>query len=177
VSGGQLIGESWALALGRPNTAPHAHCVLLGHGRIMYAGTAEPCTVREGVPVFISGWTTSWTNLDPGLTSDPREQARLATESDRAAVTSESITIDGCGPINFRTARFEVLSRQFRILMAEPNDYGLPAQEITYVAHGWSVVIQGLRPGRHLIHTTFVIDYGEPFTISFDYVVDVTRRR
>jgi hypothetical protein len=177
VSGGELAGEDWAITIGRPSTAPPPHCELLGHGRILYIGHHGPCSVRAGVPVFVGGLGTAWTNLDPGLTSDPREQARLATENDRATIKKETITIDGCGPINFRTPRFEVLSRQFRVWMPEPNFFGVPAQEVNYVAHGWSVVIQGLRPGRHLIRTDFTVDFGVPEHFSVDYVVDVLPRR
>jgi hypothetical protein len=176
VSVSELRGEAWALVVEQPSTAPHPHCVLLGNGRIMYPGTKEPCAVHEGVPVYISGETTFWTNLDPPQkTSDPREQARLATEQDRAHVKKSTITIDDHGPTNFLTPRFEELSRQFRVL--KPKAKGVPAQEITFVAHGWGVVIKGLPSGRHHIHTDVSHDSGETEDARFDYVVDVLPRR
>ncbi len=179
VSGGEVLGEAWKISIEQPSTDPASfpNCEMLGHGRIMYPDHDAPCAVRAGVPVFIVGSSTAWTNLDPPPTSDPREQARLATESDRDHVKKLTITIDGRGPINYRTPRFEVLSRQFRALMPVPNYYELPAQEVTFVAHGWGVMVKGLRPGRHHIHTEWTLDFGVPEVEHWDYVVDVLPRR
>ena len=79
VSGAEMLGEAWSMAIAQSS---FPHCMLLGHGRIMFPYDGAPCAVRAGVPVFIPGPSTAWTNLDPGLTSDPREQARLAIEND-----------------------------------------------------------------------------------------------
>ncbi len=179
VSNAEVLGEAWKIVAEQPSTvsSPFPRCVLLGHGRIMYADHDAPCAVRAGVPVFITGSSTAWFNLDSSPpTSDPREQARLAIENDRA-VKKLTITIDGSGPINYRTPRFELLSRQYRALMPEPNFYEVPAQEITFVVHGWGVMVKGLRPGRHHIHTQWTLDFGVPEVEHWDYVVNVLPQR
>ncbi len=171
VSGAEVLGEVWTMAI-QESTSPH--CMLVGHGRIMFPDPDAPCAVRAGVPVFINGESTAWTNLDPGLTSDPREQARLAIEND-THVKKLTITIDGRGPINYRTPRFEALTRQLRVWVPETGDE--PAQEVTFVAHGWGVMVKGLRPGRHHIHTEWTHDFGVPETAQWDYVLHVLPRR
>ena len=173
VSGAEMLGEAWSMAIAQSS---FPHCMLLGHGRIMFPDPDAPCAVRAGVPVFIPGPSTAWTNLDPGLTSDPREQARLAIENDHAHVKKLTITIDGRGPINYLTPRFEALSRQLRVWMPAQPD-GTPAQEVTFVVHGWGVMVQGLRPGRHLIHTEWTNDFGGELEVfQLDFVLDVLPR-
>jgi hypothetical protein len=162
LSGSELFGAGWAAQLENPPDAFAGACMPLGkHGKIAVpvpnSDLTASCTLKPGTPVYIF-FGTECSNVEdpPFFGADATAQRACALAFDEEFFVAASITVDGGEPVDLLTPRFEVFSPQMTVDLPPDNILGVPAQTATFVAHGWAVIVRGLRPGEHTITVTLV---------------------
>jgi hypothetical protein len=177
MTGGELLGQSWATEFESAPGAFVGECLPLGKkaGKVVFPIPDENltsfCAVKPGTPVFIApGSECSDVEEDPFFGADAAAQRACALEFDEALFVSAELSVDGGRPVNLLTPRFELFSPQMTVDLPEDNVFGIPAQTATFVAHGWGAIVRGLSPGEHTIFIHVVdSDGGEttaPLTID-----------
>jgi hypothetical protein len=157
LSGGELLGQFWAVQLENPADAFLGGCFSLGKGGKVAVPApdenfAASCTVKPGTPVYIApGSECSDVEEPPFFGADEAEQRECAIAFDREFFTAATVSVDGAEPIDFRKRRFEAVSPQVTVELAPDNFLGVPAQTATFVAHAWAFLVRGLTPGEHVI--------------------------
>jgi hypothetical protein len=177
MTGGELLGEAWFQLLSNPNGTFSGGCMPLGRKGKVQVPEPGPdftsaCTVKKGTKLFIFfGSSCSDVEPPPFFGADEEEQRACAIAAGEF-FTAASISVDGRKPVDFRKRRFELISPQRTVDLPEDNYLGVPAQEATFVAHGWEVLIRGLRRGEHTIEVvvTDVEGVSTTFTASIEVV-------
>lgn len=157
LSPGELLGRSWAVTF---ESAPGAfvdECIPLGKGgKVAFPLPGEDftsfCTVKPGTPIMVApGSECSDVEEEPFFGDDAAAQRACALAFDEEFFVSATMSVDGGSPVNILTPRFELFSPQMTVDLPEDNVFGIPPQTMTFVAHGWAVMIGGLTPGEHTI--------------------------
>jgi hypothetical protein len=178
LTGDELLGEAWVQLLSHPADAFSGSCLPVGHKGRVVAPQPGPdfessCTVKQGTRVFFFiGSDCSNVEEDPFFGEDEAEQAACAIAADEFFVDI-SITVDDGDPVDIRNPRFELLSPQRTVELAEDNFLGVDAGPATFVAHGWGALVKKLRPGEHTI--TVVVTDAEGVTTTARAFIDVVR--
>jgi hypothetical protein len=176
LSGSELFGAGWAAQLENPPDAFVGGCMPLGHkGKIAAPVPDEnftaSCTIKPGTPIYIFfGSECSNVEEPPFFGADAAAQRACALAFDEAFFTAASVSVDGAEPVNVLTPPFEVFSPQMTVDLPPDNILGVPPQTATFVAHGWAVIVRGLRPGEHTV--TVVVDAGGEAT-TFPATINV----
>lgn len=171
LTGGQLLGEEVRQIL----ELPPAVNPYLGNGdscfaagrkdKVLIAWTREvapTCTVKPGTPIFVmtSWWECSNVETNEESAGGPTEagQRKCALKSLRADNVLDAIlvSIDGRRPVNVYSDRYLAVSRQVTADLPASNLFGLPEQEMTFVAAAWVAMIRPLPPGTHRIRVETV---------------------
>jgi hypothetical protein len=153
MTGGELLGEDWALGLSGLSTPFTGTCTTLA-GRVLAPhprddGTAT-CTGDTSSRVFFF-FGSFCSNVEAPLFPATRAaQLACAVAADQA-IEALTITVDGGRPIDIVRRRFEVSSPQRTVLLPPDNFLGVPAGYVTFTAHAWAAMVMNLRPGRHTI--------------------------
>jgi hypothetical protein len=180
LTGGELLGESWATEFESPPGAFVGGCIPLGkNGKVVFPLTDENftsfCTVKPGTPVFLApGSECSDVEDPPFFGADEAAQRACALAADEEFFVSAVMTVDGGEPVDLLTPRFELFSPQMSVELPPDNVFEIPAQPVTFVAHGWGVLVRGLRPGEHVIALEVETSDGERTTVLL--TIDVVPR-
>ena len=172
LTGDELLGESWAARLVLPAENRFVgRCQPLGRGGQVLQpvigddGTAT-CTARPGKPIFLRyGTFCNDVEPPPYFGADAAAQRACAVALDEGVVALR-IGVDGRPPVEIHRPRFDLISPQRTVQLPPDNFMGVPPQTMTFVAHAWGALVDGLRRGRHTI--TFQI-----VTVDFDATVTV----
>jgi hypothetical protein len=173
----ELFGEAWADLLSNPVGTFEGGCQSLGHkGKVQApvpdADLTSTCTVKPGTPVlFFFGSECSNVEEPPFFGADAAAQRACALAADEAFFVSGSIAVDGGEPASIVNSRFELFSPQRTVELPPDNFLGVPPQTATFVAHGWAAIVQGLRPGHHVI--TVVVEDIEFGATTFEAIINV----
>jgi hypothetical protein len=182
---GQLLGEEFRQILELP---PDAN-PLLGNGdnclstgredKVLILWTtpapADPsvCNVKPGTPVFFSSLFAECSTVEPppffGVTEEEQRQCALdflQTTPFEAILVS----IDGGPPVDIGLDSFLAISGQGTLELSDSNIFGVPEQQATFVAAGYSALVRPLPPGSHTITVTIV---GGPLAGTNRAVVNV----
>jgi hypothetical protein len=175
LKGGELLGEAWFQVLSHPAGTFSGGCMPVTHKvvspEVDLEGNAS-CTIRKGTTVMLFlGSECSDVEEPPFFGATAREQRECAIAADEFFVSAQ-VSIDGGDPIEQVDPRFEFISPQRTVDLPEDNFLGVEAQEATFVAHGWILLIQKLRPGDHVISGTVTDVEGttSPFEIQLEVV-------
>ena len=180
LSGGELLGETWADELEVPADAFAGSCHYVGKNdkvAVPVPGDdlTASCTVRPGSPVYIlPGSECSDVEEDPFFGADAAAQRACAIEFDHDYFLSVRISVDGGSPVETVTPRFEVVSPQMSVNLAPDNFLGVPPGPATFVAHAWGSLVRGLSPGEHVISADVSTSDGVSDTVV--YTIDVVPR-
>ncbi len=175
LTGGQLLGEAWAQAnySGAPNPL-NGSCESLARDVIVAhfdEDLSARCQATQRTRLFLFFGTACF-NVEEGVGETRQEQLACAVRADEA-IHELNVTVDG-DITDLVNRRFELFSPQRTVQLPEPNGFGIPAQEVTFTAHGWGAVVRRLRPGRHIVTFEVVApEWGEPTT--FTIILDVVR--
>ena len=160
LSGSKLFGAGWAAQLENPPDAFLGGCMPLGKKDRIAAPVPDQnftamCTVKPGTPIYIFfGSECSNVEESPFYGADAAAQRACALGFDEDFFAAASVSVDGADPIDLLTPQFEVFSPQMTVDLPADNILGVPAGTATFVAHGWSVMVRGLRPGEHTVTVT-----------------------
>lgn len=184
-TGGQLLGQLWYLVYSLPAPVnPWAGngdlCQRLGGtGRVLLPHGGADCTVDQGTPVLVFGWSTTCDNIidpavDPGgYGADAAAQRKCAVASDRnAPLQAINVTVDDGGTVNIKRQRYEVISPQRQVQLPPDNLAGISPRAATFTAHGWVALLTHLTPGRHTLRIGIVFPDGTSERMS---VINVVR--
>jgi hypothetical protein len=176
LTGGELLGEAWALGLVQPADQPDAFagtCVTLAHDVIAPHpdnGSAT-CTGTRATRLLVF-WGSECSNRDDPPADTRAAQLACVTTADRAIKALE-VTVDDGDSIDIVRPRFELFSPQRTITLPPDNVFGTDERTATFTAHAWGAVIRSLRPGRHTV--TFAValdgDQEERFTLTIDLTI------
>jgi hypothetical protein len=172
LTGGELLGESWATGLVLPEGENpfRGTCLTLArnvqHPSIGEDGTAT-CTVTQRTRLFVYfGSTCSNVEPAPFFGETEEEQLACAVAADRG-FEQLNVTVDKRDKIKLLRRRFELFSPQRTIELPPNNVFGIPPRTATFTAHGWGAVIRNLRPGHHTVTLEVANpDYGDPFSVT-----------
>jgi hypothetical protein len=177
MTGGQLLGEAWATGNYTDGPNPlNGGCGSIARDVInphFGDNLTATCTATQRTRLFLS-WGTACFNVEfeEGAGETEGEQIDCAVRLDQA-IQELNVTVDG-ETTDLVNPRFELFSPQRTVQLPEPNGFGIPAQEVTFTAHGWGAVVRRLRPGRHTVTFEVVApDWGEPTT--FTIILNVVR--
>jgi hypothetical protein len=177
LSGGELLGQFWAVQLENPADAFLGDCFSLGKkGKIAVPAPDEnfaaECTVKPGTPVYIApGGECSDVEDPPFFGEDEAAQRACVLAFDREFFLAASVSVDGAEPVDFLTPRFEVISPQMTVQLAPDNFLGVPPQTATFVAHAWAFVVRGLTPGEHVI--TALVETADGAVTEARFIINV----
>lgn len=168
LTGGELLGEAWAVGPFAGEDPFRGGCVTLAHDVIAphpgETGTAT-CTATPSTRLLVFFGTACF-NVEPGVGETEEEQLACAEASDRA-IHELNVTVDDGKTINLVRRRFELVSPQMSVELPDGNVFDVPAQTATFTAHAWGAVIRKLRPGRHAVVMEVVApDFGGTFTLT-----------
>ena len=168
LTGGELLGEAWAVGPFAGEDPFSGRCVTLAHNVIAphpgEAGTAT-CTATPQTRLFVFFGTACF-NVEPGVGETEEEQLACAVASDQA-IHELNVTVDDGETINLVSERFELVSPQVNVELPPGNVFDVPAQTATFTAHAWGAVIRKLRPGQHTVAMEVVApDFGGTFTLT-----------
>ena len=148
------LGELWTTVLEAPAaTNPFTGgdpCIDLG-GRVVapFAGGPEfTCTVEPGTKLFVVGFSTECSTVEPPPFhgTDEASLRQCARDAD-AAIGTPTVTLDG-SPV----ALTETETGLLNLVLPAGNIFDLPAgTEGQSVAHGWVALLHPLPPGSHVI--------------------------
>ena len=129
-------------------------------------GGTVTCPVKPGTPIFVFGFGSACSDVDPDpfFAIGEAAQRTCARENTHESVLEAHVTVDGGAPVDIRRDRFEVTSPQVTAVLPEDNPFGVPAGTTAHlVSDIYAAAIRSLTPGRHTIlvdvETVFV-----PFT-------------
>jgi hypothetical protein len=169
MTGGELLGESWAYLLSRPASEIQDGCVALDRrGMLLWPlGSPITCTGARGTSMFIwIGSECSSAEPEPSHGDTAREQRACAIRADQA-IDSVRVTVDDGDTVEIRRRAFEVVSPQRTVELPPGNIFGVDPRTATFVAHAWAAHVTGLRPGRHTL-TIEVPAFPATSTINLD---------
>jgi hypothetical protein len=156
LTGGELMGEAWVRLLSHPAGTFSGSCFPVDpKGKVVVPDPGpdftSTCTVKQGTRVFFFvGAECSNVEEPPFFAVGEAAQAACAIAADEIFLEI-SITVDGGEPVDILNPRFELLSPQRTVEIAENNFLGVPASPANFVAHGWGAFVKKLRPGAHTI--------------------------
>ena len=157
LTGGELLGQSWATEFESPPGAFVGECIPLGkNGKVVFPLPDENlsafCTVKPGTSVFIAP-SSECSNIEdpPFFGADAAAQRACALAFDEEFFVSATISVDGGRAVDLLTPRFELFSPQMTVELPPDNVFGVPPQTVTLAAHGWGAIVRGLPPGEHVI--------------------------
>jgi hypothetical protein len=158
-SAGALLGQVWTLGYTTPVSQEIA-CRRIGQtGHVLVFPGGEPCTIERGTPVFLSLGGTCDDVVDP--TIDPNRadyavgeaaQRECAERLSKEVFAGVSVSVDDGTAVDIRKPRYEVFSPQQHVQLAPDNFYGISPRPVTFVAFGWSALVQNLSLGVHTLH-------------------------
>jgi hypothetical protein len=168
-TGGELLGDAWALGLVQPADQPDAFagtCVTLARDVIAPHpdnGTATCAgTPHTRLLVF---WGSECSNRDDPPAETRAAQLACVIDGDRA-IKSVRVTVDDGDTIDIVRSRFELISPQRTVELPPDNVFGTDERTATFTAHAWGAVIRSLRPGRHIVTVAVALDPNERFTLT-----------
>jgi hypothetical protein len=170
-STGRLMGELWSQLYSIPLPENPAfggdgdHCLTLARG-VVEAVEGGPCTVSQGT-IDVIGLGSAWSSAEPPFPTTEADQQAISLTTDIGLFARISLTIDNDDPVEIRTPRFELFSRQRVVQLPPDNITGGPAQTATFSAHGWFARIRGLRLGRHTIVQDALLVDGDHQTLAY----------
>ena len=157
LSGGELLGQGWALEFESAPGSFVGECIPLGNkGTVVFPLADENltsfCTVKPGTSVMIApGSECSDVEEPPFFGADAAAQRACALKFDEEFFLSAIMSVDGGKAVELLKPRFELFSPQMTVDLPLDNVFGVPAQTVTFVAHGWGAIVRGLNPGEHTI--------------------------
>ena len=164
LTGGELLGESWARASYSNAPNPLSGSCLTVARNVLQPQFDEDltarCTATQSTRLFLRFGTACF-NVEEGVGETEQEQLECAVTDDQE-IDEINITVDGGETTNLVRRRFELFSRQRTVELPENNVFDIPAQAVTFTAHAWGAVVRRLRPGQHII-TYQVVAFGESF--------------
>jgi hypothetical protein len=154
----ELIGTGFLRAYTSTPETPPTDCPTFGRrGEILLmesTGQTVTCTVKPGTPVFVFGFGSACSDVepDPFFAKGASAQEDCARAFNAEFIDRIQVTVDDREPVDLLTDRFEVTSPQRFFMLPENNFFGKPAgTEGSLVAVAYVGVIRGLTPGRHTI--------------------------
>jgi hypothetical protein len=152
LTGGELLAEGWARGLSGSNVPFSGTCTTLARNVLQAHGGDDgtaTCTATPRSRLFV-GFGSFCSDIGDGLET---EQEQLACA---VAVSHElkelNVTVDNRDMIDIIRPRFELFSPQRTIALPADNFFEVPTgTPLTFIAHGWGVVVHSLRPGRHTV--------------------------
>ena len=177
MTGGELLGQLWNdiySTSGQTGT-----CVALGQtGHVVYVNTnfGTACTVTAGTPLFILGWSTTCSDVEPPpyhAVGEAAQQACARKAIDLDMVTAITVIVDGGRPVNIHTNRFEAYTPLQHGQLPPDNFVGIPPGPVTLSAFGWIALVEHLHPGPHHIHLE--IAFASPDTFPRDWIINVVQ--
>ena len=178
LSGGELLGESWAARLVLPaDNAFVGGCQRLGRGQrvlspVIGDDETATCSAKPSEPVFLRfGTFCDDVEPPPFFGADEAAQRACALAADESVVALR-IAVDGGRPLDIHGDRFELISPQLSVLLPPDNIVGVRPQRMTFVAHAWGALVRGLCRGKHTIAFEIVMPDGA-FTVTV--LVNVVR--
>ena len=179
LTGGELLGEGWVQELSVPAGTFSGGCFPIGpKGKVVGGSPGDDmtltCTIKKGTSPFIYiGSNCSNVEPPPFYGADEAAQRECAVAADEFFVAI-SIAVDGGEPVDIRKPRFELISPQRTVVLAEDNFLGVPAGPATIVAHAWGALVKKLRPGEHTV--TVVVTDADGVTTTVTAFIEVVRR-
>src|SRR5215204_2073586 len=180
--GGEVMADAWYYEFSVP-LSEHPYlgtgdpCFSVdvgpGSGLVPLGGYDEPpvCTVTTGTAVFIGGFSTSCSNVEPPPFYGEDEAAQRACAlANNEIVQAIFVTVDDGRTIDIREPRFYVFAPQREVQLPENNLLGVEPQLATFTTNGWISVLR-LPPGEHTIEVEVILDLGPPVG-----VINVLRR-
>lgn len=187
--GGELAGHgyaywltrNWQIVLESPTATP-AVCETLAVGgqkvALLTIGAAAPgsyahtCREPSGQPIYVeqlSDECSSFQGDHNGFGTTDSQLERCARAGLRAA--SASVMVDGRPVAKFR--RFIVTTKAFALHLPKHNVFNSPHRRGKSVAHGWGLLLYGLRRGVHTIKLTGDIP-GSKYHVEATYTIHVS---
>ena len=184
MTGGELLGQGWAVGPWTADDPANGHCVTLAPGVISPRPADGPatCTATPSTLFFVQFGSSCFNFEVPAGSGDPDDEAvQLAcARTFDEEVAKVRLVVDG-RPVNTKTPRFELVSPQ-RSVVVPPNSFfdpslGLePGDVVTFTAHGWGAVVHDLRPGVHTVREVATF-HGIPDVFDATAVIYVARDR
>jgi hypothetical protein len=160
MTGGELQGQYWAYVYSTAN--PSTTCLHLGQTGHVYFLPYEPptCDITEGMPIFVLGWATTCSDVEPPpyyAVGEAAQQACARKAIDIDMVRAITVKVDDGPLVDIHADRFGEYAPQQHVQLPPDNFLGLPPGSLaTLSAYGWVALIEHLRPGHHTIHTEVV---------------------
>jgi hypothetical protein len=160
MTGGELQGQFWAYVYS--TASPSTTCFHLGQTGQVYFLPYEPptCDITEGTPIFVLGWSTTCSDVEPPpyfAVGEAAQQACARTAIDLDMVQAITVKVDDGPIVDIHADRFGEYAPQQDVLLPPDNFLGLPpGTHATLSAYGWVALVGHLRPGHHTIHTEVV---------------------
>jgi hypothetical protein len=165
VTGGELLGVDSARDYAG---MPTPDCLRLGRrGEILQVGPSDrttTCTVKSGTPIFVFGFGSACSDIDPEpfFAIGEAAQGRCARENTHESVLEVHVTADGGTPVDIRGDRFEITSPQVTAVIPEDNPFGVPAGTTAHIVSDiYAAAIRSLTPGQHTILVGAETIYGQ----------------
>lgn len=165
VTGGQLAGVDFARGY---SGVPTPDCLRLGRiAEILQVGPnggTVTCTVKPGTPIFVFGFGSACSDIDPEpfFAIGEAAQRTCARENTHESVLEVHVTVDGGTPVSIGSDRFEVTSPQVTAAVPEDNPFGVPAGTTAHlVSDIYAAAIRSLTPGQHTILVEAETIYGQ----------------
>jgi hypothetical protein len=177
MTGGELLGQVWNDIYS--TSGQTGSCVTLGKtGHVIYVNTdfGTVCTVAGGTPLFILGWSTTCSDVEPPpyfAVGEAAQQACARKAIDLDMVTAITVIVDGGRPVNIHTSRFEAYTPLQHVQLPPDNFVGIPPGPATLSAFGWITLVEHLHLGLH--HIQLEIAFASDAFVR-DWAINVVRQ-
>jgi hypothetical protein len=173
-----LLGQAWSLFYTTPVTQT-VPCRRIGRtGHVLSFPGGQPCTIERGTPVFVSRGGSCDDVVDPSLDPNREDyavgeaaQRECAERLSKEVFAGVSVAVDNGTAVDIRKPRYEVVSPQQHVQLPLDNVYGVSPRPVTFVAFGWSALIQNLSLGVHTLHFGLEFTNGDSFIDSPTVIV------
>jgi hypothetical protein len=171
-SASALLGQVATLVFYGDSATQMNPCKRVGQtGHVLIYPGEQQCTIERGTPVFLSIGGSCDDVVDP--TIDPNRddyavgeaaQRECAARISKSFVSGVSVRVDDGAAVDIFKPRYEVFSRQQHIQLPPGNGYGISPRPVTFVAFGWTALVQNLSVGMHTLYLDLEFPDGSSFT-------------
>ena len=164
-TGGQLLGQLWAVFYVAPAGTDPAPCITLGRtGQVLHPNSDATCTIEQGTALFVHGWGGACSDVEsPPYYAVGRAAQLACLRAIPDPVVSINVVVDNGPAVDIHAPRFEAASPLEHVQLPPDNIYGIPPRPATFTALSWVALVEHLRVGVHSLRIDVLFDDGSVF--------------